>query len=102
MFAAAWGHCSSTVGLDRLFPMVMKISDDQPSAPSYPLRRVAVAQSCIVQAFLVIVCVGSCPGVQKQKQKQNRERFLSVYKSTCFFVICVFIIVIVRKPCLTV
>jgi hypothetical protein len=32
MFAAVWGHCISTVGIDYLFPMVVTIKDDQQSA----------------------------------------------------------------------
>jgi hypothetical protein len=49
----------------------------------YPLCRMAPAQSCALQEFLVFVCVGSCPnGVQKQKQ--NIERFLLFYKALPF------------------
>jgi hypothetical protein len=75
MFAAAWGHCSSsTVGLDPSFPMVMRISDDQRSAPSYPLCRVlaAAAQLCALQAFLVFVRVGSSVLTYYKNKNKNK------------------------------
>jgi hypothetical protein len=107
MFAAAWGHCcSSTVGLDRLFPMVMRVSDDQQSAPSYPLCRVAAAQSCSVQAFLFLLVLALVLTEYKNKNK-TESAFCRFTKSTSLFVIYkigfyAFVIVIVGKPHLTV
>jgi hypothetical protein len=106
MFAAAWGQCSSTVGLDRLFPMVMRISDDQQSAPLYSLCHVAAAQSCAVQAFLFFFLLALVLTEYKNKNI-TESAFCGLTKSTSLFVIYkiafyAFVIVIVRKPHLTV